>query len=356
MKNRFTLYTVSTALLLIILFAAIKGFQVSKAIEKGKAFQNPPPTPITATRVIAQDWQPTLSSTGSIEAVNGVDLNPEVAGIVKKIYFKSGDAVTQGQPIITLDTDILSAQLEQGQAKLNLAKITYERSKKLLAKQAASESVLDADEAAYKAAKATVAELRARLEQKTLRAPFDGHLGIRRVHLGQFINNATVVTSLQSVNPIYVNFTVSERDANKIHLAQDISLSVGAYPGYHFKGKVNAIDSKINANNKSLSVQASIPNEDKAHNLIPGMFAEVEVQLPARKGVLVVPDTALTYTLYGDSVFMIDQENDNTVTRTYVTTGKMQDDLVEIVEGLEEGDLIVKEGQLKLHDGMHVAY
>jgi membrane fusion protein, multidrug efflux system len=363
MKNKFNSLSFKSKILtgtfvFIAILVGVKTHQIYQAIQMGKMFANPPPTTVVLTRVMKKDWIPSLTSIGTFEAQNGVDITPEITGIVKKIAFTAGTHVKKDDTLVQMDTDILNAQLKEARAKRDLAALNFERTESLLQSQATSAALRDESKANYEAAQAQFEQIQALLAQKTITAPFDGRVGIRQVQLGQFISPTNVITSLESVDPILVNFTISEQNIRKIKLGQEVTVTVTAYPNLQFNGKITAIDSKIASDTKSIKVQASLSNTDQDHLLIPGMFAAVKIIQPPLKNQIIIPSIAVDYTLYGNSVYVIhaNEQGGYSANRIFVKTGDEADNEVVVLSGLTGDETIVKTGQVKLHDGASVSF
>lgn len=319
----------------------------------------PPAVTISATTATAKTWQSILPSVGTLTAVNGVDISSEASGIVKEIRFESGQFVKKGDILITLTTQIEEAQLKDNQAQANLAKLNYDRNKSLLAKKAISQSQIDTLSAQYEEAMAGVEQTLAKIKQKTITAPFDGKIGIRNIDLGQYVSAGTNMVTLQALDPLYVKFNLPEQYINEIYLQQPVKITVNLGAGKTIIGQLNAINSKVDQTTRNVLIQAIIPNKDS--QFYPGMYASVEVLLRAQKDVVTLPQTAISYSLHGDAVFVIKQEGKDKkgkpilkAYRQYVTVGERRGEEVSILKGIKVGDQVVTAGQLKLQNGTHV--
>lgn len=317
-----------------------------------------PPTSVTSMVVEAEEWQPTLGSVGTVEAVNGVTVSTDLPGIVEQILFESGQHVKQGSTLVKLDTRQEEAQLKSSEARLQLAKSNLERQKGLLEKRVSAQSDYDAAQAEYQQAQAAVAEVQATIERKTIRAPFDGVLGIRQVNLGQYLQSGDPVVPLQSLDPIYVNFSLPQQRLNDLAVGGEVRVSADGLPGEKFTGKITSIDAVIDEATRNVLVQATLGNSD--HKLRPGMFVTVEVLLPRNEKILAVPASAVNYAPYGDSIFVIEKmktpegkEYDG-VRQQIVKLGASRGDQVAVVKGLSEGEEIVTSGGFKLRPGAPV--
>lgn len=348
-------------IILLIIFGAIFGLKYQQITEGMAAFANysPPPVTVSANKAKTQNWQPYLNSIGTLTAVNGVEVSTEVGGTIKEILFKSGEEVSQGQILIKIDDQVEQADLKRFEAQLKLAKINYERDRTLLAKRAIPQTTFDRSKATLEEAVASVESTKAVIAKKTIRAPFNGKIGIRMVDLGEYVSPGTPIATLQDTNPLYVDFNLPEQDFPKLAIDQTVEFTVEAHNKDVFRGKLIAINSKVNEETRNLLVRASVSNEQD--KLLPGMFANLRVLLPTTKPVITVPLTAITYSLYGDSVFLIKEEGKAedgnpllTVTRHYVKTGEERNGEVAVLSGLEAGAQVVTSGQLKLNNGTRI--
>lgn len=308
---------------------------------------------------MAKNWQDYLPTIGLLKAVNSVDVSSESSGLVTQLFFESGQKVAVGTPLLQLDDKVEQEELKNFEADLELAKVTNTRLRTLIKSNAASQSELDQAQAKLKQAQAQVQKTKALIDQKLIRAPFTGQLGIREVNLGQYVSAGNKLVSLESMNPLYLNFSLPEQHLNKLHLGQTVELSVDVYSNATFSGKITAIDSKSNQNTHNILIQATIPNDQS--RLYPGLFAKVKVMLPVQEKVVMVPQTAVTYSLYGDSVFVIVNKAKNKkekplleVIQKYVTTGARFGNQVIIQKGINAGETVVTSGQLKLQNGSRV--
>lgn len=345
-------------LLVILIFSAIifGGLFGLKFYQIGEAVKNmplPPPPVVAATRVRSDSWQPYLTGVGSLIAVAGIDVSNEIAGKVKAIHFESGQTVRQGQLLLVMDTSTDAAELKALLAQEQLAKVNFDRSEKLIKRQFVAQSDYDQNRALLDQARAMVAAKRATIAKKQILAPFDGRLGIRQVNVGQYLDEGAVIVPLQKMDPIYVDFMLPESHLGDLAVGQTLEITVQAYPGETFQGTVTALEPGIDVGTRSVKVRATLANREQ--KLRPGMFADVRVILTRERTVLTVPDTAITYNPYGDSVFVIEPGKSGlTVTMKQVTTGETRNGRVEIKNGLGEGELVVSAGQVKLRNGMIV--
>ncbi len=344
-----------------IVLAGIFGFQVFKAtmIKKFMAQLASPPQTVSASKVSASDWQSKVEAVGSLRAVKGADLSIEVAGVVDTISFNSGDDVQEGAPLLKLRADDDIAKLESLQAMAQLSQITYDRDQKQLKINAVSQATIDADAANLKNAKAQVAQQQAILDKKFLRAPFTGHLGIRAVDVGQYLGPGTAIVTLQALDPIYLDFFVPQQEVARMKLNQAVEVRIDAFPDQVFAGEIAAINPKVDASSRNVQVRAALKNPD--HRLLPGMYATVDIPTGAPQHLITLPQTAITYSPYGDTVYVVEQNGTDqngkqklVARQTFVTTGATRGDQVAVLKGVKEGDMIVTAGQLKLHNGSTV--
>src|ERR1700685_4053386 len=341
-----------------LVFGGVFGFQAFKAamIKKFMSTMAQPPQTITAGKADVSEWQPTLTGAGSLRAVSGADLSLEVSGVVETLAFNSGDDVDKGTLLLKLRSDDDEAKLESLQATAELYTITYDRDLKQFKLQAVSQATLDTDAANLKNAKAQVAQQQAILDKKTLRAPFGGHLGLRQVDLGQYLGAGTVIVTLQALDPIFLDFFVPQQAIDQVRMGQSIAAKVDAYQDQTFTGEISAINPKVDANSRNVQVRATLKNADR--KLIPGMYATVDIPTGAPQNLITLPQTAITYNPYGDTVYIVDNKGADAAGKptliarqTFVTTGDTRGDQVAVLKGVSEGDMIVTSGQLKLHNG-----
>ena len=317
-------------------------------------FSQPMPAPVVdAVAVSTRDFEPALDAVGTVSPVQGVMVANEVAGVVRELRFDSGDRVRAGQVLAQLDDSVDQADLAGLLAAEKLAEIQLERNTKLLKDRAVSRGDVDQATAELDQARALVAAKRATIEKKTVRAPFAGQLGIREANLGQFLPEGTPIVPLQSLDPVYVDFSLPERHLEQVSEDQGVRVRVAAYPGRDFTGSISAISPALDQGTRSVRLRARLDNPGLL--LRPGMFARVSVALPARESVLTLPREAITYNTYGDSVFLIvEQDGKPAVQRRQVRTGDVIGDAVVIEDGLALGDRVVVAGQVKLMNGQEI--
>lgn len=338
--------------LILIVFGALISFNVVRDVLRERFFKNfnAFPTTISTVEVKAQDWQGTLTAIGSLQAVNGVDVSPEVSGMVIGIYFESGQVVQKGQSLVQLDDSTDVQDLANYQATLNLDKLDYDRKSVLYKKNAVSKSDLDDAREHLQSSQAMVNKAIAIINKKNIRAPFAGKLGIRKVNLGQYVGPGDPLVNLQSLNPLYVNFSLPQQYLHQLSVGQTISINVDAYPGQLFYGKITAVDASVTVATRSIQVQATIPNDNL--KLYPGSFADVIVYLPIKSQVVVLPQTAVSYSMYGDIVYVV---KDGKAYQRVVKLGESKGDQVVVESGLKAGEQVVNSGQLKLSEGQTVS-
>ena len=313
----------------------------------------PPPASVSATEVQHESWQPYLAAVGSLVASQGISVTTEVAGMVSEILFESGQHVEAGTLLLQLDESVDRAELTGIVAERRLAEQQYKRRADLLESNTISKS--DVDEARQRLDNATaqLAAKRALIAKKRITAPFSGWLGIRQVDLGEYLNPGAAIVPLEALDPVYVDFSLPERYLDQVSMDQAVDVAVQAFPGEYFAGTISAMNPGIDPGNRSLRLRATLENPQV--RLRPGMFANVRVVLPERSEVLTLPQTAISYNPYGDSVFVIDEnEEGSVVQRRQVETGDVREGRVEIVQGLQPGEQVVIAGQVKLRNGQSV--
>lgn len=401
MKKRMTIM----GIVLLVVFGGIIGFNLFKGfmIKRFFASYQPPAVSVASATAQAVDWQPSLSATGNFVALNGVDVNSEASGNVVKIDFESGQFVPKAAPLITIDDSVDQAVLKFNQAELALKQLDYKRQTDLFKRGATPSSNVDQAKASLQQAEAKVEEVQSQINHKHIKAPFAGRLGIRQVNLGQYISpGQTSIVSLQSLDPLYLEFYVPEQLYKRIRLDQDISFAVEEFPNMLFKGTITAVNSKIDINTHNVLLQAvlancsadAINNPNKSslvttkkeargsklivscnselnnknqvqnYTFIPGMFASIDIPQPAEPNTVIVPSTAISYSLYGNAVYVIEKDKDGrknqdgtdvlTVNRVFVTTGEQQGNYTVIKNGINAGQLVVSAGDIKLQNGTAV--
>jgi membrane fusion protein (multidrug efflux system) len=341
-----------------IVFGGLYGFQIFKAgmIQKAIAgLANPPQT--VSTVVAATDaWQPKIEAVGSLRAVNGADLALQVSGIVKDITFKSGDTVTAGQTLLQLDADDDIAKLDSLAATADLYTLTLKRDQEQFKIHAVSQATLDTDNANLKNARALVVQQKALVDQKTLKAPFTGRIGIRAVDIGQYLSSGTTIVTLQALDPIFVDLYLPQQALNQIKVGQPVVTTIDTYPGETFTGEISAINPKVDSTTRNVQVRATMKNPDG--RLVPGMFAKSAVSVGQPQSLITLVQTAIVNNPYGDSVFLVDKakgDNGTLVARqAFVKTGLVRGDQIAVTDGIKEGETVVIAGQIKLRNGSPV--
>jgi len=331
--------------------------QIQAAVAQGAAFQ-PPPEAVTTIAAQQEQWPATLSAIGTATAVQGVVVSADLPGIVERIAFESGGWVREGDVLVELDTQQEQAQLAAAQAESNLARLNLDRRHGLVDQGAISGADYDRAAAEQKLTEARVAEIRATIARKTIRAPFSGSLGIRQVNLGQYLSAGDAVVPLQALDPIYVNFGVPQQDAGQVRLGSSVRIAAGDLPGTEFTGRVTAVNSVVDEATRNIQVQATLSNPQG--RLRPGMFVQVELRVGGNRAVVALPASAISYAPYGDSVFVVtdlQDEKGNTyrgVRQQFVKVEGARGDQVAVISGVNAGDEVVTSGLFKLRNGVAV--
>ena len=390
---------------LIIVFGGIIAWNVFKSIMIKRFFATYEAPAVTISSVTAKkaNWYPILNAVGNFVAINGVDVNAQTSGNVVKIFFRSGEIVEEDQALIEIDDSVLQTQLKFNKAELDLKKLNYQRQENLFKRGATPSSSLDEAKANLQQAQANVEKIQAEIKQKHITAPFSGRLGIRQVNLGQYITpGQTAIVSLQSLDPLFIEFYLPEQYLKDIHIGQNLFLSVEDYPDMQFKGMITAINSKVDPTTHNIKVQGTLPNcpadalkkpeqskllsvektpgsnkptiicnsnlnrQEKTKNyaFIPGIFAAIEVEMPPLPDKIILPSTAISYSLYGNSVYVIEEDKSAKkdkegkpvlrVKRVFVKTGEQRGNLILIEKGIEAGQQVVSSGEIKLQNGTAV--
>jgi membrane fusion protein (multidrug efflux system) len=357
MIKRMTIMLVAVAVVLGGVFG-FKAFVGLKIKEVMAAMGNQPQT-VSTTTAVKTEWQERLEAVASLRAVRGADLSLEVPGVVEEINFESGDDVEEGKLLLKLRDNDEVARLKSLEAMERLYTLTYERNLTLRKTQAVSQAVVDSDLANLENFKAQVAQQKAVIAKKSLRAPFAGKLGLRQVDLGQYLPAGTVIATLQALAPIYADFYLPQQAINQIKVGQTVTAKVDTYPGRTFSGTISAINPKVETGTRNVQARATLDNAD--HALLPGMHATVEVVVGAPRRLVTLPQTAISYNPYGNLVYVVDgagkdgEGKDGLVARqTFVTLGDARGDQVAVLKGVEEGQVVVTAGQMKLRNGIPV--
>jgi RND family efflux transporter MFP subunit len=343
-------------LALVVIVAVVGGLSYFQFVLKPTIVKNaisaafaPKPTAVAVEEAKVEQWPPQLAAIGTLRAFQGIVVAPQVAGVVSAIHFQSGDDVAAGAPLVDLDTSVEEADLANGRAQLKNANVTLDRARALIANGNTPQSTVDAALAARDSAAAAVDRTQAVIAQKTIKSPFAGRLGLRNVDLGQYVAAGANLTTLQQLDPIYADFSAPEGALAALAVGQETSLSVDAQPGRVFSGKVTAIDARVSADSRNVTVRAQFANAD--HKLLPGMFADVTVTTGAPADVLTVPRTAVVYSLYGDNAFVVVPAKTGdglAVERRFIRLGATRGERIAILDGVKVGEKVVIAGQIKL--------
>ena len=364
----------------VVLVVVLLGFGFYLHIQKLIASSPKPyPQTVTATKVSSQDWQPALAAVGSVVPVRGVDVTTEIAGLVREIHFKSGQDVKKGDILVELNADSDKAQLDALNAAAELSASVLKRDKAQFDAQAIAQAQVDADSADLKSKRALAAQQQAIIDKKTIRAPFSGKLGITTVNPGQYVNPGDKIVTLQTIDPIYVDFNLPQKQIGALQVGQVVNVTSDGFSGVTFPGKITAISPKVDTATRNVVVEATLSNPKR--QLLPGMFANASVEVGDKKHYLTLPQTAITYNPYGSTVFVIMTADEAAaaardaaasgaasapvpataasgsglvVQQAFVTTGETRGDQVAILKGLKEGQQVVTSGQLKLKNGTSI--
>jgi len=386
-------------ILVVLLIAAIAGIKVFSIMRMMAGMKPPPPAVVSTAKVSYQEWQPTLSAVGTLRAAQGADLALDVAGLVTKVNVKSGDEVKEGQVLLQLRDSEDIAQLQQLEAAAALAQVTFGRAKQQLAVEAVSKADYDSTAADLKAKQAAVAQQKVNVAKKQLRAPFAGRAGIITVNPGAYLNSGATIVTLQQIDPVFVDFHLPQKSLAELRVGQRVALTLDAYPGKTFEGTLTAINPKIDGDTRNVQIEASVPNHDRI--LTPGMFANVSIDIGEKQRYLTLPQTAIVYNPYGETVYLVKKKSefdksqaaaaaannaaakpdaakdkdakakaddkkaddkkdaakggpgpdDLVAQQAFVTTGATRGDQVAIAKGLDEGAEVVTSGQVKLKSG-----
>ncbi|WP_166257318.1 efflux RND transporter periplasmic adaptor subunit [Marinobacter salicampi] len=340
---------------LVIVLGGIFGYKFYQFGQMQEQLSQPqPPAIVSVVEAQSEDWLPAVKAVGSIEAVNGIQVANEVPGIIETINFESGDTVESGSVLVRLDAAIDEAALRTRKAEAQLAEQEFKRVSDLLPRRAVSQSQYDEAKANLDSAKARVNEAEAQLNKKVIRAPFAGTLGLRMVDQGEYLPTGSAIVEINMLDPIYVDYTLSEKELAKLDTGYDVEVTVAAVPDSTFTGEVSAVNSSVNPETRTVRVRATLANPDKV--LKPGMFATIRTLQPEAREVVTIPRTAISYNTYGDFVFVTktNDEDQLVVERRTVTTGETREGNASVVEGLEAGEQIVSKGLLRLRAGQRV--
>jgi membrane fusion protein (multidrug efflux system) len=359
MKTRGRVWIAAIVGLILIIGAlvGIKVGQIRGMIHAGQSFV-PPPESVTSTKVETVSWQSRRSAIGSLVAVHDVTLGAEFPGLIREVAFDSGRTVKRGAVLVRLDTTNEEAQLASATADAALAKATLERAAALRKGGANTPADLDAAEARTKQTDAIVANLNATIVKKTIRAPFDGRIAMRQVERGQVVSPGTPIATLQSVDPIYGEFSLPQQALADLKIGQLATMRVDSFPGKKWEGSISTVNSEVDATTRNIRVRATFPNKDGV--LRPGLFVNVDVHASDKHNVLVIPATAVAYAPFGDSVFVLENAKSDgdksglSAQPRFVRLGERRGDLVAVESGLKQGETVVSNGAFKLRKGVKV--
>ena len=346
--------------LLVLVVGGIVYFEYWRAgfIKNIFANNKPPPVAVTIAEAKSEVIPNLLTAVGDLAAVHQVNVTSDVSGRITEILFQAGANVKAGTPLLQLFDGPEQGDLASFKAQATMAQLSLERARQLAARQFGPQATVDQAQSAFDQANAGIAKTQAIISQKLVRAPFDGELGVRKVEVGQYLTAGTQIVSLTDLSVLYANFTIPEKDSGQLKVGQIVRIKVDAYPGQTFEGKITTIEPQISTDTRNIRVQATIANPERI--LKPGMFVTATVVLPDKPPVITIPETAVDYTLYGDSIFLITEKKEDdgktslSATRSFVQTGNRIEGRAEILKGLKPGDRVVAVGQLKLQSGSAV--
>src|SRR3982075_352344 len=358
--GRMVRWFIIVGLLLALLVGGLVWFNYFRGQMIAQFFANnkPPPSSVSIAEAKSEVIPNLLTAVGGLAAVHQVDVTSDVSGRITDIMFTPGATVKAGSPLVQLFDAPEQGDLANYKAQSTVAQLSLDRAKQLASRQFGPQATVDTAQAAYDQAQAGIAKTEALISQKLVRAPFSGDLGVRKVEVGQYLTAGTAIVSLTDLSALYANFTVTEKDSAALKVDQAVRIAVDAYPGRTFAGKITTIEPQIATDTRNIRVQATIANPERI--LKPGMFATTTVVLPDKPPVITIPETAVDYTLYGDSVYLISEKKEDdgktslTTTRSFVQTGNRIEGRAEILKGLKPGARVVAVGQLKLQSGSAV--
>lgn len=346
---------IATAVALLLIFGSIAGFNYWQTASSAGSRYIPPPIVIAAATSREETWDQYLNSVGTIKAVNGVELTSETSGQITQLLFDSGDVVAKGELLVVLNDTVEQASKQNQIASLNLAKVLHERDAKLINQRSIPQSQYDRSLADLQRAKAQLSETEARLSQKRIKAPFNGTIGIRQVDVGDYVSPGSVIASIQDLSALEIDFTLPSQAGPLLAKGQPISVAATVYPDKQFAATLFAIDSKVDTSTRNIAVRAKLAPGSK---LLPGMYATVNIALQREKQVVTVPETAVTYSLHGNTIFIIKPTEDGsglTQEAVIVEVGEVRNGRIAILSGLKAGEHVVTAGQNKLFRGALVA-
>lgn len=361
MKHEQKTHLLKPMIIMLIILGVIFGSiylykKISSAAMNAAMSGGPPPVTVSAMPIPYESWETKLTSTGTAMAINGVDVTSEITGLVKKIVVEPGVEVKAGDILVELNADAEIAQLHALEADAALAEINFKRDQEQYKIKGVSKATLDTSESTVKSKKALAAQQAAVVAKKTIRAPFSGRLGVIIINEGQFINPGDKMVTLQSLDPIYVDFNLPQQDLPRIGMNQPVTITTDAFPQVNFTGKITTINPKADPATRNVTVEATVKNPEK--KLLPGMYGVVHITIGSPKNVLTLPQAAITYNPYGDAVYILKEKEKGkdgkpiyVAHQKFVTLGETRGDQVQILKGVEKGELIVTAGQLKLKNG-----
>jgi membrane fusion protein (multidrug efflux system) len=358
MKKRIA-FAILGLLLVVAVLGGLKALQIKDLIAAGSAAKQPP-IAVTAVAVEAADWETSINALGTLEAAQGVVITADLPGRVSALYFNGGETVTAGKLLLEQENSTENAQLSAAESDLELAQRNLDRVARLFRSKVISRSEFDTARSQESAAQAQVDNITTSLDKKQITAPFDGRLGLRLVDIGQDLSQGVPIVSLQAIDPMLVNFSLPQQALANVKDGFKVRVTTDASPGMVFDGSITAINTEIDSSTRTVRTQATLDvtkgSQGNAPNLLPGMFATVEVVLPSSRPVLMAPLTAVNFATYGDSVFILEEgENDQLVARQqFVQLGERRGDYVEIKKGLEAGQTLANDGVFKLRNGAAV--
>jgi len=353
MKKRI-LIAVLGLLIVIAVLAGVKALQIRAMIDHGKKAVLPPDT-VTTVTARADSWETSLTAVGSLAAVQGVTVAAELPAKVVEIAFAPGAKVRRGDPLIRQDTSVEEAQLPGAEAQVKLTESVLARYVEMLKDNIVSQADYDVAVAGHRQAKSQVEILRATIGKKTIRAPFSGRLGVRQVNLGQTLREGDPIVTLQSLDPIYVNFALPQQELSRLHVGLPVRVTSDAMPGLAVTGRITTVNPLVDADTRNIQLQATVANREE--KLRPGMYVNTAVGLPVRKKVVAIPATSVLYAPFGDSVFVVDEKagtGGKELRQQFVRLGEKRGDFVAVTDGLKEGETIVSTGVFKLRNGQPV--
>jgi len=340
-----------------IVLAGAKALQIKALIASGAHVM--PPEIVTTAEVKQEEWQPVLGAVGSVTAVQGIIVSAEQPGVVREISFESGAKVEQGALLVRIDSGAEEAQMRAAEADAELARLDFDRAKGLGERRVIAQSEWDSAQAKLKQMMAQVENMKTTIDKKTIRAPFTGRLGIRDVNLGQYVNAGTPIVSLQSLDSVYVNFSLPQQRLSALRAGMAVRVTSDTAPGRTLEGVLTAINPDVDAATRNVSLQATLENPEEL--LRPGVFVRIEVVLPQKMPVLTVPATAVSYAPYGDSVFVVEEKADEKtgektlmLRQQFVRLGEERGDFVTVIEGLKPGETVASSGVFKLRNAIAV--